>query len=190
MRSLSPIKSGAVPSSPFDLARIREDFPILKQTVKGKPLIYLDNAATSQKPQVVIDALNRYYREENANIHRGVHHLSEKATDLFEQARVKIQHWINAKESKEILFVRGTTEAINLVAQSYGRKHLKMSDEIPSPRWSIIPTSFMADALPTELRRSGADVPGRAGRRGIEKLLTKKPNSPLTPCNALGTINR
>src|SRR5918997_5464111 len=100
----------------FDVWKIREDFPILKLQAHGKPLVYLDNAATSQKPQVVIDTLNRYYSEENSNIHRGVHYLSEKATQEYEDGRTKVQHFINAASEREIIFVRSVTEAINLVA--------------------------------------------------------------------------
>jgi cysteine desulfurase / selenocysteine lyase len=118
------------PSASFDVEKIRRDFPILKQRVHGKPLVYLDNGATSQKPQVVIDTLERYYKSENSNIHRGVHYLSELATSRYEAAREKIRQFLNAESGHEIVFVRGTTEAINLVAQSYGRTFLKAGDEI------------------------------------------------------------
>src|SRR5919106_3171479 len=118
------------PAGRFDAARVREDFPILKQKVHGKPLVYFDNGATSQKPQSVIDALNHYYAAENSNIHRGVHYLSERATAAYEAARDKVRGFINARREQEIVFVRGTTEAINLVAQSYGRTFLKEGDEI------------------------------------------------------------
>lgn len=114
----------------LDIQRCRADFPILQQEVHGKPLVYLDNGATSQKPKAVIDALSHYYRADNANVHRGVHTLSERATHAYEAARVKAQRFINAADPREIVFVRGTTEAINLVAQSHGRKYLKPSDEI------------------------------------------------------------
>src|SRR5437764_1087569 len=111
------------PEAPsFDVERVRADFPILRQTVRGKPLVYLDNAATSQKPQAVLDALQRYYTSQNANIHRGVHALSEQATEAHEAARRRVQRFLNAANSHEIIFVRGTTEAINLVASSYGRQ--------------------------------------------------------------------
>ena len=114
----------------FDLARVRTEFPALRLTVHGKPLVYLDNGATSQKPQAVIDAVSHYYNADNANVHRGVHQLSERATAAFEGARDKVQGFINAADRREIVFVRGTTEAINLVAQAYGRKHLNLGDEI------------------------------------------------------------
>src|ERR1051325_6500097 len=114
----------------FDANGIRKDFPILSQKVYGKPLIYFDNAATSQKPQVVIDALVKYYSEYNANIHRGVHYLSQKASEEYDGVREKVRAFINAKSEKEIVFVRGTTEAINLVTSSYGRKNIRQRDEI------------------------------------------------------------
>jgi len=118
------------PVSPKNPAHWRGDFPILKERVHGKQLIYLDNGATTQKPQAVIDAEVEYYRHYNSNIHRGVHALSQKATEAFEDARVKVQHFLNARHAEEIIFVRGTTEAINLVAQSYGRPRFKPGDEI------------------------------------------------------------
>jgi len=116
--------------TPLGSVRWRTDFPILRERVNGKPLVYLDNAATTQKPQAVIDALSSYYAHDNANVHRGVHTLSQRATDIYETARVKIQRFINAASAEEIVFVRGATEAINLVAQSYARPRLKPGDEI------------------------------------------------------------
>ena len=117
-------------NDPYDVQRIRQDFPILKQTVHGKPLVYLDNAATTQKPWRVIDAVSRFYSRENSNIHRGVHFLSQSATAAYEDARTKIQRFINASQAREIVFVRGATEAINLVAQAYGRSRLQPGDEV------------------------------------------------------------
>src|SRR5438874_10289693 len=114
----------------LDVARVRADFPILKQSVHGNPLAYLDNAATTQKPQVVLDTLARYYTTVNANVHRGVHLLSERATHEYEEARATVQHFIGAAEAREIIFVRGITEGINLVAQTYGRKHVQAGDEV------------------------------------------------------------
>jgi len=113
-------------ASRFDIEKIRADFPILNQQIHGKPLVYLDNAATSQKPTQVIDVLDTYYRETNSNIHRGVHSLSEKATAEYESARNKVKEFINAESTQEIVFVHGTTEAINLVAQSFGRSSQTM----------------------------------------------------------------
>src|SRR5579875_26693 len=112
-------------SEGLDLEKIRAEFPILHRKVRGRELVYLDNAATSQKPQSVIDAIVRYYESGNANIHRGVHYLSEKATEEFEQGRTAVQRFLNAPKASEIIFTRGTTEAINLVAQSYGRTNLQ-----------------------------------------------------------------
>ena len=114
----------------FDVARIRRDFPILDQQVNGKPLVYLDNAASSQRPQSVIDAIDYYYAHDHANVHRGVHTLSQRATDAYEGARETIRGFINARSTKEIIYVRGTTEAINLVAQSYARPRFQPGDEI------------------------------------------------------------
>ena len=114
----------------FDVHRIRQDFPVLHQQINGKPLAYLDNGATTQKPRSVIDAVADYYRHSNANVHRGVHTLSERATQAYEGARNKVSRFINAADSREIVFVRGTTEAINLIAQSFARPRLKKGDEI------------------------------------------------------------
>src|SRR5436190_16459091 len=122
-RSIAP-KSREVPRGSFDVERIRKDFPILQQRVHGKPLVYLDNAATSQKPRVVIDTVERYYAAQNANIHRGVHFLSERATAAYEDARRTVARFLHAADPREIIFVRGATEGINLVAQSYGRAFL------------------------------------------------------------------
>ncbi|HFQ95527.1 MAG TPA: aminotransferase class V-fold PLP-dependent enzyme, partial [Anaerolineae bacterium] len=107
-----------------DIASIRADFPILQQEVHGKPLVYLDSTATSQKPRQVIEALERYYRQDNANVHRGIHTLAERATAAYEQARLKVARFIGAASPKEIVFVRNTTEAINLVANAWGRANL------------------------------------------------------------------
>ena len=140
----------------FDVEKIRRDFPILKEQVHGKPLVYLDNGATSQKPQVVIDALNRYYKSENSNIHRGVHYLSERATLSYEGAREKIRQFINAESDHEIVFVRGTTEAINLIAQSYGRTFLKAGDEIVISAMehhsNIVPWQILCGQIGARLR--------------------------------------
>ena len=115
---------------PFDVRRIRADFPILGERVQGRPLVYLDNGATAQKPRAVIDALSQYYATQNANVHRGVHHLSQVATDAYEAARRKVATFINAASDREIVFVRGTTEGINLIAQTFGRVQIGAGDEI------------------------------------------------------------
>ena len=114
----------------LDIDRVRADFPILRRQVRGRPLVYLDNAATTQKPQVVIDALSRYYGELNANVHRGVHFLSEAATDAYEGARAKVRTFFNAASDREIIFTRNATEGINLVAQSFARPRLHSDDEV------------------------------------------------------------
>jgi cysteine desulfurase/selenocysteine lyase len=117
-------------SSDWDIARVRRDFPALAQTVHGHPLIYLDSAATAQKPMCVLERIRRSYLEECANIHRGVYQLSERATAAYDQARETVRAFIGAEHTSEIIFVRGTTEAVNLVAQSYGRSHLGAGDEV------------------------------------------------------------
>src|SRR5574337_1086937 len=112
----------------FDVERIREDFPVLRQQIRGRPLVYLDNAATSQKPKLVIATIEQYYRYENSNVHRGIHLLSERATEAFEGARAKVACFLNARDAREIVFVRGATEGINLVAHSFARPLLTVGD--------------------------------------------------------------
>src|SRR4029078_10381718 len=112
----------ALPSPPFDVNQVRKDFPILHQHVNGRPLVWLDNAATTQKPQAVIDRLSHFYAHENSNIHRAAHALAARATDAYESAREKVRRFVNAGSVKEIIFVRGTTEGINLIAQAWGRR--------------------------------------------------------------------
>ena len=140
----------------WDVEKIRRDFPILKEQVYGKPLTYLDNAATTQKPQVVIDTLTQYYSKENANIHRGIFCLSEQATKRYKSARHKIQEFIGAASDKEIIFVRGTTEAINLVAQCYGRTFLKEGDEVLITHMehhsNIVPWQMLAEETGIKLK--------------------------------------
>ncbi len=140
----------------FDVEQVRKDFPILAQKVHGKPLVYLDNGATSQKPRAVIEALNHYYAEQNSNIHRGVHHLSERATAAYEAAREKVRRFVNARREQEIVFVRGTTESINLVAQSYGRTFLKEGDEIiisaMEHHSNIVPWQMLCEQVHARLR--------------------------------------
>ena len=130
MNAVSAQALGSHRADLLDVERVRRDFPILAQRVGDRPLCYLDNAASSQRPQVVIDSISQYYSTTHANVHRGVHRLSQQATELFEGAREKARAFINARSAKEIVFVRGTTEAINLVAQSYGRPRLEPGDEI------------------------------------------------------------
>ena len=117
-------------SAPYDLTAVRADFPILARPIRGKPLVYLDNGASAQRPRAVIDAERRYAEESHANVHRGVHTLSQRATDAFEGARERVRRFLNARSTREIIFTRGTTESINLVAQSYARPRLGPGDEI------------------------------------------------------------
>ena len=124
------LSAAATPSAPLDVEAVRRDFPVLAREVNGRPLCYLDNAASSQRPRAVIDAVSHYYETSHANVHRGVHRLSQEATDLFEGGRETLRRFVNARSTREIIFVRGTTEAINLVAQSYARPRLQPGDEI------------------------------------------------------------
>lgn len=178
----------------LDVSKIRKDFPILKQKIHGKPLVYLDNGATSQKPQIVIDTLNRYYAAENSNIHRGVHFLSEQATAAYETARRKIKRFVNARSEQEIIFVRGTTEAINLVAQSYGRAFLKRGDEIivsaMEHHSNIVPWQMLCEQIGTRLRVIPINHDGEIIFDEYRRLLSDKTKfiSVTHVSNALGTI--
>ena len=183
-------------SSPaLDVARIRADFPILNQKVYGKPLIYLDNAATSQKPQAVLDALVNFYRADCSNIHRGVHQLSMRATKAYEDAREKAQHFIQAKESREIIFVRGATEGINLVMQSYGRKHVAPGDEViisaMEHHSNIVPWQLLCEEKGARLRVVPINDEGEFLFEEYEKILNSKTKLVAVAhvSNALGSIN-
>ncbi len=179
----------------FDVERVREDFPILKQKVHGKPLVYFDNAATSQKPVAVIEAEERFYREYNSNIHRGVHQLSERATRAYEDARARIQHFLNAGEAHEIVFVRGTTEAINLVAAAYGRKNVQAGDEIlitaMEHHSNIVPWQILCEEKGARLRVAPVNDRGELVFEEFEKLLNSRTRlvSVTHVSNVLGTIN-
>ncbi|HKY63551.1 MAG TPA: cysteine desulfurase [bacterium] len=179
----------------WDVQRLRKDFPILSTLAQGKPLVYLDNAATSQKPQIVIDRLAKYYESENANIHRGVHMLSEKATEEYEHARTKIQHFLNAKEAREIIFVRGATEAINLVAQSWGWKNIKPGDEILITNLehhsNIVPWQMLCERSGAVLKVVPINDAGELILEEFEKLLGPKTKllAVNQVSNGLGTIN-
>ena len=182
-------------SAGFDVERVREDFPILHQQVRGKPLVYLDNAATSQKPQVVIDAIRNYYERDNANIHRGVHFLSERATEDYERARRTVQHFVNAADSREVIFTRGTTESINLVAQTYGRKHVGAGDEIlltaMEHHSNIVPWQLLCEEKGAHLRVAPIGDRGELLVEEFEKLLGPRTKFVALPhvSNALGTVN-
>jgi cysteine desulfurase/selenocysteine lyase len=179
----------------LDVERIREDFPILSERVHGKPLIYLDNAATSQKPRAVLDAITRYYSRENSNVHRGVHFLSERATAAYEGARAKVRAFINAAEEREIVFVRGTTEGINLVARSYGKKFLKRGDEIVVSAMehhsNIVPWQMLCEETGARLRVLPMNERGELLLAEFEPLLTDNTKlvSIVHVSNALGTVN-
>lgn len=179
----------------LDVAKIRQDFPILHQQINGKPLIYLDNAATSQKPRQVIEMVDKYYQEDNANIHRGVHTLSERATADYENAREKVRAFIHAESEKEIIFVRGATEGINLIAHSYGRTHLKSGDEIiistMEHHSNIVPWQLLCEQTGAVLKVIPINVAGELIIEEFEKLLSPKTKiiSVAHISNALGTIN-
>jgi cysteine desulfurase/selenocysteine lyase len=188
--------SAAAPPRPqLDVERVRADFPLLQQTVRGKPLVYLDNAATSQKPQPVLEALQRYYTTGNANIHRGVYKLSEDSTAAYEGARSKLQRFINAAEPQEIVFVRGATEAVNLVAHSYGQAALGPGDEILLSQMehhsNIVPWQLVAEATGAHLRVIPMTDEGELKLDEYERLLC--PETKLVGVvhvsNSLGTVN-
>jgi len=178
----------------FNVARVRDDFPILSQKIHGKPLVYFDNAATSQKPRSVIDRVARYYAEENSNIHRGVHALSERATTDYEAARAKLRGFINAQSEKEIVFVRGTTEAINLVAQSYGRSFLNAGDEIivsaMEHHSNIVPWQMVCAQVGARLRVIPINHDGEIVMQEYGRLLNERTKFVAVThvSNALGTI--
>jgi cysteine desulfurase/selenocysteine lyase len=179
----------------FDAEKVRRDFPILSRDVRGKKLVYLDNAATSQKPRTVIDAVSRYYELENANIHRGVHFLSELATREHDRARELIRDFINAESSREIIFVRGTTEAINLVAQTYGRAHVGPVDEVlitaMEHHSNIVPWQLLCDEKKAKLRVAPINDRGELMLDEFEKLLGPRTKIVAVAhiSNALGTLN-
>ena len=180
---------------PFDLERIRGEFPILARRVRGKPLVYLDNAATSQKPLAVLEALDRYYRETNANVHRGVHLLSQEATLAFEAARERVRRFLGAASEKEIVFTRGTTEAINLVAQTWGRANVKAGDEIVLTTMehhsNIVPWQMLAKATGAVIRVVPIDDSGTLDLAAYERLLSPRTRlvAAVHVSNALGTVN-
>jgi cysteine desulfurase/selenocysteine lyase len=178
-----------------DLESVREDFPTLNQKVYDKPLIYLDNAATTQKPQVVIDALTRYYTEYNSNIHRGAHYLSQVATEAFEQTREHIKSYINANSTAEVIFTRGTTEAVNLVAHSFCKAFLKEGDEIIVSNLehhsNIVPWQMACENYGAVLKVIPVNEKGELIIEEFEQLLSEKTRivSVAHVSNALGTIN-
>jgi len=182
-------------SATYDIDRVRHDFPILQRSVRGRQLVYLDNAATTQKPQQVIDRLTRYYREENSNVHRGVHYLSEVATAAYEGARTTIQRFLNARSEKEIVITRGTTEGINLVAQAWGRKNVKEGDEILitaiEHHSNIVPWQMLCAEKGATLRVAPVNDAGEIIVEEFARLLTERTKIAAFghASNALGTIN-
>ena len=183
------------PVRAFDVQKVRRDFPILHQRVHGKPLVYLDNAATTQKPLAVIEAIQHYYLHDNSNIHRGVHTLSERATEHYENVREAARKFLNAASTKEVIFVRGTTEAINLVAQSYGRKNVSSGDEIVITAMehhsNIVPWQLLCEEKGAKLRVAPINDRGELVLEEFEKLLNAKTKIVAIAhlSNALGTIN-
>ena len=179
----------------YDARKIREDFPIFRQLVNGKPLVYLDNAATTQKPQPVLDALTRFYTKECANIHRGVHFLSERATASYETGREKVRRFINAASVQEIVFLRGTTEAINLVAQTYGRTQVGAGDEVlisaMEHHSNIVPWQMLCDEKGARLRIVPINRTGEFVFEQYKKLLGPRTRlvAVTSVSNSLGTIN-
>lgn len=189
------VKHNTDPLSHEEVLKIREDFPILKQQVNEHPLVYLDNAATTQKPQVVIDTLNTYYREYNSNVHRGIHALSEKATYAYEEARQTIQHFLHAKDFREIVFCRGATEAINMVATSFVGPRIQPGEEIlvtyMEHHSNIVPWQMLCSHTGAILQAVPIEVHGELDMEELKKLIN--PNTKFLALthvsNTLGTIN-
>ena len=183
------------PQPEFDLAKARVDFPILNQTINRHPLVYLDNAASTHKPRAVIDSIRKVYEEDYSNVHRGVHTLSQRCTDLYEFAREKVQTFLNARHSHEIIFVRGTTEAINLVAQSYGRKNVGPGDEIlitaMEHHSNIVPWQMLCEQTGALLKVVPISRTGELLMEDFNRLLSDRTRlvSVTHMSNALGTIN-
>lgn len=181
--------------TPLDVAAVRSDFPILRQKVHGKPLVYLDNAATSQKPEVVLDALRDFYTVDCSNIHRGVHALSERATAAYEASREKIRGFLNAAETREIIYVRGATEAINLVAMTYGRQHIGAGDGVlvtaMEHHSDIVPWQILCEEKGAKLRVAPMNDAGELEMGEFEKLLGPRVKLVCAAhvSNALGTVN-
>ncbi|MEX2470906.1 MAG: cysteine desulfurase [Gemmatimonadota bacterium] len=189
------MRAAPVTTAPFDAAAIREQFPALDQTVHGKRLVYLDNAATSQKPRAVLDALDHYYEHDNANVHRGIHELSRRATDAYEAARVTVAGWIGASDPNQLIWTRGTTEAINLVANAWGLDNLGEGDEILisvlEHHSNIVPWQLLARRTGAKIRYIELDDEGRLVLDDLDDVLTERTKlvSISHVSNALGTVN-
>jgi cysteine desulfurase/selenocysteine lyase len=189
------IKPLSKPRSPLDVAKIRADFPILSRTVNGKPVVYLDNAATSQKPRAVIDAMSAVFEEHNANIHRGVYEFSERTTAAFEGARAKVARFIGAREDREVIFVRNATEGVNLVAYTWGRENIKAGDRIISTvlehHSDFVPWQQLAKDVGAHIVMIDVDEEGRLRRDQLSAELKKgaKLLAITHTSNGLGTVN-
>ena len=179
----------------LDVRAIREDFPILKRRIHGKPLVYLDNAATTHKPQAVIESTRKFYAQDNSNVHRGVHWLSQRATEAYEDARLKAKNFLNAGDSREIIFVRGVTEAINLVASAYGRMHVDKGDEVlisaMEHHSNIVPWQILCQEKGAILKVIPMNDAGELLLKKFEELLSPWTRlvSLVHVSNALGTVN-
>jgi len=188
-------RSRATAAAPLDAARIREDFPIFGRVVRGKPLVYLDNANSTQKPRAVIDVESRFYESQYSNIHRGVYLLSQEATDLYDRARERVARFLNARSPREIVFVRGTTEAINLVASSWGRTRLTEGDEVlisaMEHHSGIVPWQMICRETGARLRVIPVDDDGEIDLAAAEAAFTARTRilSVIHVSNALGTVN-
>jgi cysteine desulfurase/selenocysteine lyase len=192
---LPQVEESKIEAAPLDMEKVRADFPILGERVHGRPLVYLDNAATSQKPKAVIQAISNYYLYDNANIHRGVHLLSQRATDAYENTRTATQRFIHARSASEIVFVRGTTEAINLVVQTYGRQHVRRGDEVlitaMEHHSNIVPWQMLCEETGAKLRVAPINDRGELILEEYERLLGPSTRMAAVShvSNALGTIN-
>ena len=203
---MTAVQTGVLPPGPLhpadaehnaclDVERVRQEFPILREMPYGKPLVYLDNAATSQKPRAVIDAISGFYSRDNANVYRGVHYLSERATEAYEGARAKVQGFLNAADAQEIVFTRGTTEAINLVAQTYARTHLGVDDEVlitaMEHHSNIVPWQMVCEQRGARLRVAPINDAGELLLDEFERLVGPKTKLVAVThvSNVLGTIN-
>jgi len=193
-RSSTLPAAGPIPAAP-GVSRARDDFPILSRKVHGKPLVYLDNAATTQKPRAVIAAIRQYYGTSNANVHRGVHALSDRATRAYEEARGRVARFLNAREDREIVFVRGATEAINLVAQTYGRDHLREGDEVlvtaMEHHANIVPWQMVCDRAGACLKVAPVLDSGELDLPEYERMLSPRTRLAAVThvSNAIGTVN-
>lgn len=189
------LAAASLPPKVYDVAAVRRDFPILSEEVHGKPLAYLDNAATTQKPKGVIDALVHYYEHDNANIHRGVHLLSQRATEAYEGARAKVRRFLNAASDREIVFVRGATEGINLVAQAFGRSQVRAGDEVVITAMehhsNIVPWQLLCESAGAALKVAPMTPRGELDLEALSRLLTPRTKllSVVHLSNALGTLN-